>query len=140
MQSLYENKMLRILVSVGVPLAALFLAAFCYFTKKTPPCIFYHTTGLYCFGCGAGRSLLALLHGEIYAAFRYHPLLLILLPFLSYYVAKVYLAFVFGRDLLPVPKIKNRWFGITLAAVVIAFWVLRNIPVYPFVLLAPTAV
>ena len=140
MQNLYKNKLLRILVSVGVPLCAILFALFCYLTKKTPPCILYQTTGLYCFGCGMGRALLSLLHGKIYAAFRYHPLLPFILPFVSYYLLKIYLAFLAGRDILPAPTVKKRWVGITVAVVVIAFGVLRNIPIFPFTLLAPTAV
>ena len=81
--------------------------------------------------------MLALLHLDFYAAFRYQPLLFISLPFLSYYIAKLYIAFVFGKDILPFPKIKNRWFGISVTCIVIAYWILRNIPVYPFTLLAP---
>jgi hypothetical protein len=84
--------------------------------------------------------MLSLLHGELYAAFRYQPLLFVSFPFLVYYVLKVYVAFVFGRDVLPFPSIRNRWFGITVTAVIIAFWILRNIPVFPFTLLAPTSI
>ena len=131
---------LRMLVGIGVPLGAIALAAICLGVNNTPPCRFYEITGLYCPGCGAGRALLALLHGRIYAAFRYQPLLMISLPFIVYYIAKVYLEFVFARRLLPFPKIRNNWFGITVVAVIIAYWILRNIPLVPFSYLAPTAV
>lgn len=131
---------LRILTGVGVPLGALLLIAACLFLKNTPPCLFYQLTGLHCPGCGAGRCMLSLLHGELYAAFRYQPLLFVSFPFLAYYVLKVYIAFVFGRDVLPFPSIRNRWFGITVTAVIIAFWILRNIPVFPFTLLVPTSI
>ena len=139
-QPAYKNKKLRLLVGVGVPLGALILALTFFFLKSTPPCIFYELTGLYCVGCGSGRALLALLHGRLYAAFRYQPLLMISLPFVSYYVAKVYISFVFGRDLLPFPKIRSSAFGISLLVIILAYWILRNIPVFPFTLLAPTAV
>ena len=140
MQNLYKKKALRIIVSVGVPICAILFALFCYLTKKTPPCIFYHATGLYCFGCGTGRALLSLLNGEIYAAFRYHPLLPFILPFVLYYLLKIYLAFLLGKDKLPDLTVKKRWVGITVATVIIAFGILRNIPIFPFNLLAPTAV
>ena len=123
-----------------MPLACILLIAACLFLQNTPPCLFYEMTGLYCAGCGAGRCMLALLHFDFYAAFRYQPLLFVSLPLLSYYVAKLYIFFVFGRDVLPFPKIRNRWFGITVAVIVIGYWILRNIPVYPFTLLAPNAV
>jgi hypothetical protein len=130
---------LRILTGVGVPLGALLLIAACLFLKNTPPCLFYQLTGLHCPGCGAGRFMLAILRADPYAALRAQPLLFISFPFLCYYVAKLYIAFVFGRDVLPFPRIRNRWFGITVAVVIIAYWILRNIPAFPFTLLAPSA-
>ncbi len=140
MESLYKNKKLRLWVSLGVPAGAMLTAALFFFLGKTPPCIFYEVTGLYCAGCGSGRSLLALLHLDFYAAFRYQPLMFISLPFLAYYVAKLYLGFVFGKDVLPFPEIRSKWVGIAVVAVIVAYWILRNIPVFPFTLLAPNAV
>ena len=138
--SVYQNKRLRLLVSIGTPLGAILFLASVLWTKKTPPCFFWELTGLYCFGCGAGRCLLALLRFDIYAAFRFHPLLILLLPFMAYYFCKLYFAFLIGRDLFPLPEIKGRAFGIAVLVAVIAFGVLRNIPVFPFTLLAPTAI
>lgn len=135
-----QSKALRILVGIGVPICAVCLALFFFLLKKTPPCIFYEITGLYCVGCGAGRAFLSLLGGKVYAAFRYNPLLIILLPFLAYYLLKVYTSFVFGRDILPLPNIRAKWVGITLLIIIVAFWVFRNLPFAPFSYLAPTAI
>ena len=135
-----RKKWLRAAVGVGVPLGFLALALVCLTLKRTPPCLFYVTTGLYCVGCGSGRAFLALLHGELYAAIRYQPLMTRLLPVLAYYCLKVYIAFVFDRDVLPFPKVKNNFFGIFIVLLIVAYWVLRNIPVFPFTLLAPTAI
>ena len=132
-----HDRKLRIFTGIGVPLAVLLVVGVCFLLGKTPPCPFYELTGLLCPGCGAGRYLLALLHFDFYAALRYNPMLFISFPFLAYYVMKLYISFVFGKDLLPFPKIRNRWFGITVTAAVIAYWVLRNIPVFPFTLLNP---
>ena len=137
--SLYQKRSLRLLIGIGAPTAALALVAFCIFFEKTPPCLFYELTGLYCPGCGTGRALLALLHGRLYAAFRYQPLMIIFLPALAYYISKLYLAFVFGRDILPFPTIRSKWLAIMVTAVMIAYWILRNIPVIPFSYLAPTS-
>ncbi len=131
------NKIWRIGVGIGIPLIAAALLFVCLYHQNTPPCFFYELTGLYCAGCGAGRAFLALFSGNFALAFRQQPLLICLLPFLVYYCAKVYLAFVFGKDILPFPDITNRFFGIFLLILILAFWVLRNIPVYPFTLLAP---
>ena len=131
---------LRILAGVGIPLGILILAVYALLIGKTPPCMFYKLTGLLCPGCGSGRFMLALLHFDFYAAFRYNPLLFISFPLIAYYSARLYISYVFGKDLLPFPEIKNHWFGITVTAIVIAYWILRNIPVFPFTLLAPNAI
>ena len=135
-----HKKRIRITVGIGIPLAALMLVLVFGLAKKTPPCIFYEITGLYCAGCGAGRSFLSILRGDFYSAFRYQPLMFVSLPFVSYYCLKQYIAFVFGRDILPFPKIKSSILIISILIIIIAFWILRNIPVFPFNLLAPVSV
>lgn len=140
MQTYYKNKRLRLLVGIGVPLGAILFFGSVLWMGKTPPCPFYTLTGLYCFGCGAGRCLQALLHFRIYAAWRLNPLMIICLPLVAYYLFKIYFGFVFGRDVLPFPTIRSRAFGITVLVIVIAYGVLRNIPVFPFTLLAPTVI
>jgi hypothetical protein len=42
-----------------------------------PICLFHSTTGLLCPGCGSLRALHQLLHGNIVAAFRFNPLLVL---------------------------------------------------------------
>lgn len=137
---MYQNKRYRLLVGIGVPVFGILFLTSVLLIQKTPPCLFYELTGLYCFGCGAGRCLLALLRFDLYAAFRLNPLLILSLPFIGYYLLKIYLAFVFGRDVLPLPEIKGRAFGIAVLITVIAYGVLRNIPLFPFDLLAPTVI
>lgn len=135
-----KKRSLRILVGVGVPLSMLALATVSLWLGRTPPCWFYTLTGLYCPGCGSGRCFYALLHGELYAAFRFQPLLFIILPFLAYYLLRAYLNFVCARKLLPFPEIKSSALGYVAIVTVVLYGVLRNIPVYPFTLLAPTPV
>lgn len=100
-----------------------------------PPCPFYFLTGLYCPGCGSMRAVHELLHGHPLAALRLNPLLFLLGPFVL--AAIVYQGW---RDLFrPAWKpleISNRlsWF---LVAVILVYWVIRNLPWYPFTLLAP---
>ena len=79
------------------------------------------------FGYGIGAIGLDLSYGLFYS-------------FLSYYLLKVYVAFVFGRDLLPFPKRVGFGAGVAVLVAVLAFGVLRNLPFFPFTLLAPTAV
>lgn len=40
------------------------------------PCIFHEVTGLYCPGCGGTRAVKALLKGEVFISFLYHPIVL----------------------------------------------------------------
>ncbi len=140
MRSVKSKKAVRILVGVGLPALLLLTALVALRLGKTPPCIFYEATGLYCVGCGTGRAFLSLLHGELYAAFRYQPLLILLLPLIAYCLLKYYIAFVLGRDLLPLPHIRARWVGLTVLAVILLYWILRNIPIVPFGYLAPTKI
>ena len=123
-----------------MPIGAIVFVASLLWVQKAPSCPFYLLTGIYCPGCGAGRCVMALLHLDLYAAFRFNPLMFITLPFVLYYLLKIYLAFVFGRDVLPAPNVRKKAFGIIVLSVVLAYFVLRNIPVYPFTLLSPTAV
>ncbi len=48
-----------------------------------PVCLFRALSGLPCPGCGLTRALVALLHGDLAAAFVYHPYSFVLLPLLG---------------------------------------------------------
>lgn len=76
-----------------------------------------------------------LLHLNIAAAFSLNPLAVLSLPFLGYALVSYGMLGVRGRRLpnvfLPPVLI---WM---LLAVIISFWILRNIPLHPFSLLAP---
>jgi hypothetical protein len=100
-----------------------------------PICPFHALTGLHCPGCGTGRALHQLLHGNVLAAMRLNPLAVVLLPPLAYGMLSLALQFV-GRKPLPGKLIPAFWIWMLLA-VILLYWVLRNIPCYPFSLLAP---
>jgi hypothetical protein len=104
-------------------------------TKLYPACVFHAITGYHCPGCGCARALHQLLHGNIGVAFRYNPLAVLLLPFVSYGLVSAWLRET-GFKPLPTLFVPAFWIWILLA-VVLLFWGLRNIPVYPFSLLAP---
>jgi hypothetical protein len=99
-----------------------------------PPCLFHRWTGLNCPGCGSTRALHQLLHGHIGAALRLNAFAVLAIPFLTYWAARQ-VGMPAGRRLpaLPVPG-AVAW---GLVAGVIGFWVLRNIPAWPFTWLAP---
>jgi hypothetical protein len=102
-----------------------------------PRCVFFVVTGLHCPGCGATRCLHALLHGDLAQALSYNPLLVVLLPALVVGVLRGAYASWTGR---PVPGRRLPGWSIQLLFwVIVAFWVLRNVDVYPFTLLTPHA-
>ena len=94
-------------------------------TSIFPPCPLHRYTGLWCPGCGTTRALHQLLHGNLVAAFWFNPLAISLLPVVGY-------LFLRGKE----DALKPVWIW-TLLGVIVAFGVLRNIPAYPFTLLAP---
>ena len=101
-----------------------------------PGCLFHRITGLDCAGCGMTRAAHAALHGRWSEAFRYNPLGMILLPAAMVGIGLELIGWLCGKPLPLRFRIGGRWaWGV--AGVLIAFWVLRNIPAWPFTLLAP---
>ena len=97
------------------------------------PCLFQAFTGLYCPGCGTTRALHALVHGDIATAFAMNPLLFVLAPLLG-----AVLWHASGRH-LPLPRaavalLLGPWFWLALIG---GYWLLRNVPAWPFTMLAP---
>lgn len=100
-----------------------------------PPCIIHSTTGLYCPGCGATRALYHLLHGHPAEALAMNPLFALLTPVLAYVFLSYLLLGWRGRGL---PQVfANPKFLKLLFWTAILFGILRNLPLYPFNILAP---
>jgi len=100
-----------------------------------PKCVSYQLTGIHCPGCGLTRAAHSLLNGQLEQAIAYNPLLVIASPYCL-------VAFLRGlwfwlwdtqseRSMFPA---RYAWwfFG-----GLMAYWILRNIPIHPFTLLAP---
>ena len=98
--------------------------------------IFYFLTGLYCPGCGAGRASYSLLHGQILDAFSYNPLMTILLPFIGLYVVVRGMDWVISGENHVDGRISVRLL-VAVLILIFVYGVLRNIPTFPFELLAP---
>jgi hypothetical protein len=102
-----------------------------------PPCPFLWLTGFYCPGCGSLRALHQLLYGNLGAAFALNPFAVLSFPFLAYGGASRAAYLLNGRYF---PRIfLPGWFIWTLFAAIVLFGILRNLPMYPFHLLAPAA-
>lgn len=99
-----------------------------------PPCPFYYFTGLFCPGCGTLRTLHALSQGELARAFSLNPLLILFLPYMGFFWLSQAIAAVtaktWSRPASP------RW-GWAALALIVSFWVLRNLPGQVFEVLRP---
>jgi hypothetical protein len=122
---------LALLVLVMLGAAAVLLALFDpTVVRFYPLCPFHALTGFDCPGCGSLRGLHQLLHGHLVAAFRLNPLMVLALPFEAYALASWALGHLTGRR-LPGVFLRPAWIWTVLVAI-LAFWVFRNSPFYPF--------
>lgn len=132
----------RQLSQILITSATVIIAALLYFYFDAryysffPRCIFYTLTGFLCPGCGSQRAVSSLLHGDIMQAVHSNVLVVASFPFIlfSYIVSVV-------NDFRTAPLIQKIFYSPlfvkVLLAVVIFFFVLRNITIYPFTLLSP---
>lgn len=87
-----------------------------------------------CPGCGATRMCIALLHGQIYQAFRFNPFMFISIPILTVVgIWQSYIYIRYNREL----KYFTR-FLVVYAISLALFGIVRNINLFSF--LAPTYV
>lgn len=101
-----------------------------------PKCPLFLLTGIYCPGCGALRATHALLHGHVFTALGFNAFYVLTLPFLFYGSAARAGQRLAGRAVLPTARLTPLQAQAVLWGMV-AFTVLRNVPLYPFNLLAP---
>jgi len=94
-------------------------------------------TGFYCPGCGGTRCAMHVLSGQWTIAFAYNPLLMsgfvFFMAFSCYLIIRIT---ILGKAPPRLPHISGPWIIAGLACIAL-FTILRNIPVYPFILLAP---
>ena len=97
-------------------------------------CPFFALTGLYCPGCGTTRALFSLFDGKFLTAFRYNAFAPVLLPLIPVYA--VWRSICYIKDGGAGPKINEKLlFALHIA--LFLYGALRNLPCYPFTLLAP---
>ncbi len=113
----------------------LLLALIAYFfvdkyTGLAIQCPIHFVTGLYCPGCGLTRMLFAIIKLDFYQAFRFNPLVFILLViYIIYFIIK----YIFKANI----KIPNR-VSYSLIVVLIIYGIIRNIPLFSY--LQPTII
>jgi hypothetical protein len=101
-----------------------------------PPCMLHRLTGWHCPGCGATRALHALLHGDLPQALAFNPVFVFLMPIMGFALAWRGLEKWRGRAPRTRPLLPGGVI-LALAALLVAFGLLRNLPGWPFELLAP---
>ena len=105
-----------------------------------PVCFFYRLTGLYCPTCGMTRAMYHVLHGNFAQGFSMNVLWPGILLFLGASAGLWFFWLVTNKNPLHRANLVLRkypaisWF---ILIVLFGFWIFRNIPVYPFTLLAP---
>lgn len=100
-----------------------------------PVCPLYSLTGLACPGCGLTRGAHAIFHGDVIAALDFNLLLPIWALIIGYVFVSLVLLAVRARGLPMWPSYPKFLWGFMITLV--AFGVLRNIPVWPLTILFP---
>jgi hypothetical protein len=130
----------RLFKTVAIAMGLIAAAALVYAlppesTPYFPKCYFHFATGLQCPGCGAARCLHSLANGDIRQAAAYNVLVLAAVPFFVHAGLRTIHA-----------RLRNRprrdwtmpaWAIWSIVAVIVGFWVIRNLNIEPFQLLAP---
>lgn len=102
--------------------------------KYLSVCIFHRLTGFYCPLCGITRSLTLGINGKLIKAFSHNSLFYILLV----YVLILLLYHYFIKKQKSNNKILFTKIHITIIISLTGlFWILRNLPLFPFSYLAP---
>lgn len=133
------SKQKLILVIIGVLAFLGMLALYVFWnpsdTNIFPKCPVFAMTGIYCPGCGSQRAAHQILNGNIIEGIR-HNYMIALLVVVLLYQGFIYIMNEFFNknipNLLHKSKITN-----SILIIVIIFWILRNIDVFPFTELAP---
>ncbi|WP_103067948.1 DUF2752 domain-containing protein [Aquimarina sediminis] len=129
-------KIKYLLIGIGISV----LLSLYYFSDPSgvsyfPKCPFYLLTGFHCPGCGSQRALHQLLHFNIIETLNYNALYILGIGTIVYNLSIKAINKYGNKDyynILYHPKTP-----IVIGVIIVLFWILRNIDVYPFNLLAP---
>lgn len=104
-------------------------------TNMFPKCPVYAITGIYCPGCGSQRAAHKILNGNIIEGVRHNYMILLLAMVLLYQGFMYVVNDMLGKNITNLLHKSKVTFSILI--IVILFWVLRNIDIFPFSELAP---
>ncbi|MGZ5393859.1 MAG: DUF2752 domain-containing protein, partial [Mycobacterium sp.] len=97
---------------------------------RYPGCVFHQMTGLWCPGCGLTRGTYELLHGHVGAALGYN----IFTPLALAAIVVAWFAWLrvsWGAAAIRLPQSSLRWMAGIIPTIVVAYSLLRNIPLDP---------
>ncbi len=97
-----------------------------------PKCGFYQLTGYHCPGCGTTRAAHQFAHGNIVRGLAFNPLLILVIPLAAGLALERYSQWWRRKGFH-----LSAWISPWILWVVLGYWLARNIPYYPFTLLAP---
>lgn len=105
--------------------------------ELVPRCPFHVLTGLHCPGCGTWRALSAFVQGDWRLAAACNPILCLAVPLLAWEWCRPP-----ASPVQSTAQPERRRFPATsrlVLLVVCTYWILRNVPLFPFTLLAPVS-
>ena len=111
-------------LAVAVPIVCAATAALVLRNIELIPTIFPN-----CASCGATRSTLALLRGDIKTAFWYNPMYIAFLCWLGYLYTRLVVSLAVRPYRRYVPKI-DVWKAVAIGIIIVAFMIIRNMPFY----------
>ncbi len=125
------DRLRSVLAPLGV--AAVTGAAFAYVGAVDPnrpghypTCPFFFATGLYCPGCGTLRAMHAIGNADVVSALGLNPLAVASIPFLLFWWGRWMIRSWQGRP--PRTTLAHPAYLWGFLALVIVFWVVRNMP------------
>lgn len=127
-----------LILAIAATLLSLMVVVYLYPPETVsflPKCVFHEYTGLHCPGCGGTRAVHRLMHGDFAAAIHMNALAVFLLPLILLRLAWQYV--VSKRRDMPTQLKVPYYVDWIIAGLVVAFGILRNIPYWPFNLIAP---
>lgn len=131
---------MKIFIRIGLFIVLTGLAVLFFMLNPTeneifPKCIFHTITGYYCPGCGSQRAIHSLLHFDFKRVINNNLLLLPAILLVVYHYVHPILNKQLRWKLPNILYFKSTpWI---IFGVIILFWILRNLPFYPFSVLAP---
>jgi hypothetical protein len=137
MRSIYD---LPRFAKIGLLILIPVILALFFFIKPEeggifPECIFHNLTGYYCPGCGSQRAFHAFLHFDVSGVLRNNILFLPGGAVVTYGILLPVVNRVFHKNY---PNILyNKWTPLIIFVIIVMFGIMRNLPYYPFSMLAP---